>query len=255
MTAVLPAFALGALYAVGVARTRGSWPLHRSVAAAAAVALLAFALGPLDAMADRRLAPHMVQHLLLGIAAPACVAAAAPVRLSLAAASPSGRRTLGRLLHAPVLSTLVRPVPAVLVAAATMAVLHLPGALDAVAEDPVLHAADHAALFWAAVVAWIALLGIDPVPGAPGPIGLLLITSGWMAAMSVVGAVYANAGSLLVGAYARSGDTVSGQHDAGTVMLLAGPLLVAPFVLTGAARAVWAQEQRQRRRERVEALR
>lgn len=251
----LPALALGALYAIAVARTQRSWPVHRSVAAAAAVGLLGFALGPLDAMADRRLAPHMVQHLLVGIVAPACVAVSAPVRLSLAATSASGRRAIGRLLHAPVLSTLVRPVPAVLVAAVTMAVLHLPGAVDAVADDPFLHAADHAALFWTAVVAWVALLGVDPVPGAPGPVGLLLITSGWMAAMSVVGAIYANAGTLLIGAYARAGDTVAGQHDAGTVMLLAGPLLIAPFVLTGAARAVWAQEQRQRRRDRAEAVR
>jgi len=253
--AVLPAVALGLLYAAAVAAARRAWPAWRTLCAMAAVALLGVALGPLDGAADRHLAAHMAQHAIIGGVAPALVALAAPVRLALAAATPRGRRALAAVLHWRPARVLLRPVPAVLLAAATLAALHLPGTVDAIERHALLHALDHAALFWTALLAWAALLGADPVPAAPGPIGLLIAAAAWMAPMALIGAVYANADRLLVGAYAAAGDTLAGQRDAGTIMLLGGPLLVVPFVLGAGARALWREEDRQRRRERAEGLR
>jgi cytochrome c oxidase assembly factor CtaG len=214
---------------------------------------LAVALGPLDGDADRHLSDHMAQHAVVGVLAPALFALSAPVRLALAAPSPTRRRAIAGLLHAT--RPLLRPPIAVGVAAATVTLLHLPGAMDAVERHGALHALDHAALFWTATLAWASLLGADPVPGAPGPVGVLIAAAAWMAPMALVGAVYANADHVLVAAYAAAGDTVAGQRDAGTIMVLGGPLLLVPFALGAAARGLWLEEDRQRRRERAEGLR
>lgn len=246
---VLPAVVLGATYAYGVATAGRAWPWWRSAAALAAVALVAVALGPLDGAADRHLDDHMAQHALLGVLAPALLALSAPVRLALAAPSPARRRAVARLLHTRALRVLLRPEVAVTLAALTVTLLHLPSVLDAVQRDGTLHALDHAALFWTATLAWSSLLGADPVPAAPGPIGLLIATAAWMAPMALVGAAYANADHLLVGG------SLAEQRDAGTIMVLGGPLLLVPFALGAGARALWLEEDRQRRRERAEGLR
>jgi len=254
MTGAIPAVVLGVAYLAGVRAAGRRWPVARTGAALAAVAVLALALGPLDAEADDRLAAHMFQHVAVGLLAPALLALAAPVRLVLAAAPPPSRRRLGRLLHRPPLRVLLRPPAAVALAAATLALLHLPGVMDAVERHGALHALDHAALFWTGLVAWIALLGVDPVPGSPGPVGLLVAGAAWMAPMALVGALYANADHLLVGAYAQAGATLGDQRDAGTLMLLLGPALLSPILLAAFVRALWREEERQRRRERLEEL-
>jgi putative membrane protein len=251
----LPAVVLGLLYAYGLVTARRPWPWWRTAAAAGAVALLAVALGPLDGAADRQLDDHMLQHAIVGVLAPALLALSAPVRLALAAPSPARRRAVARVLHARPPRILLRPEVAVTIAALTVATAHLPAAVDAVERHGALHALDHAALFWTAMLAWAALLGADPVPAAPGPIGLLIAVAAWMAPMALVGAAYANADHVLVGAYAASGDTLAGQRDAGTIMILGAPLSLVPFALGAAARALWLEEDRQRRRERAEGLR
>jgi cytochrome c oxidase assembly factor CtaG len=159
------------------------------------------------------------------------------------------------LLHARAPRALLAPPVAVALAAATATLLHLPAAMDAVERHAALHAVDHAALFWTATLAWAALLGADPVPHAPGPIGVLIATAAWMVPMAFVGAAYANADRLLVPAYAAAGDTLAGQRDAGTIMVLGAPLLLVPFALGAAGRALWREEDRQRRRERAEGTR
>jgi len=255
MIAVLPAVVLGLLYAAGVARSSRPWPWWRTAAAMAAAALLAVALGPLDGAADRHLHDHMTQHVLVGVLAPALLALSAPVRLLLATVAPPRRRAIGALLHRPALRALLTPGVAVTLAASAMVALHLPVVLDAVERHPVLHALDHAVLFWTATLAWAALLGADPVPAAPGPIGLLVAGAAWMVPMALVGAVYANADHLLVAAYAAAGDSLASQRDAGTLMILGGPLSVVAVALGAAGRALWREEDRQRRRERAEGSR
>lgn len=252
---LLPAVVLGMMYAYGVATAARPWPWWRIASATAAVALLAIALGPLDDAADRHLSGHMAQHALVGVLAPALLALSAPVRLALAAPSRLRRRAVASILHARPLRTLLRPEAAVGLAAVTVTLLHLPAVMDAVERHGALHALDHAALFWTATLAWASLLGADPVPAAPGPVGVLVAAAAWMAPMALVGAAYANAGHLLVGAYAASGDTLASQRDAGTIMILGGPLLLVPFALGAGARGLWLEEDRQRRRERAEDLR
>lgn len=249
MTGVFPLLPLGALFAIAVQRSGGRIARWRLLCLAAGLLVCFVALGPLDPAADRRLAVHMVQHLLLGVLAPVLVALGTPVRLAFAALGRRGRRTLATLLHAPVLRAVLRPAVAVTLAAAVAVLAHLPGVLEGVHRDPLLHAAEHAALFWSALAAWIAVLGADPVPSVLGPVGVMAAVAAWSLPMAAIGAVYANADRVLAGAGARD---LADVHGAGTLMLLAGPVLMAPVALAAGGRALWRQEDRQRRRERAE---
>ena len=183
MSALAVVAVLGLLYAWGMRRARRPWPAGRAALAAGGLVALAVALGPLDAAADRRFSAHMVQHVLIAAVAPVLLAYAAPVRLAFAALPSRGRRALGGALHARAVRTIASAWVLVPVACVVVVVSHLPFALQAVERHSLLHAAEHAALFWSALAAWIALLGVDPLPDAPGPIGLLVALSLWMIAM------------------------------------------------------------------------
>jgi putative membrane protein len=126
VTGLVPPIVLGLLYAAGVAAAGRPWPAWRTASAMAAVALLAAALGPLDAAADRHLAAHMAQHAVVGVLAPALFVLAAPVRLVLAAPRPRRRRAVAAVLHRRPVRLLLHPAVAVPLAAATTAALTTP---------------------------------------------------------------------------------------------------------------------------------
>ncbi len=247
---VIPCFALLAVAAHRAGRRVARW---RVLCAAGGLTVCAVALGPLDPAADRGLTLHMAQHLMLGVVAPALVALGTPVRLAFAALDRPGRRRLAALLHRWPLRRLLHPAVAVSLAAAAMVLAHLPAVLGAVDRSALLHAGEHATIFWTAVGAWAALLGADPVPAAPGAIGILAAVTAWSLPMAAVGAFYASAGHVPSGISAVVGpDGLADVHAGGTLMLLAGPALMAPVGLLAGARALWRQEQRQRLRERLE---
>jgi cytochrome c oxidase assembly factor CtaG len=127
--------------------------------------------------------------------------------------------------------------------------------MDAVERHGALHALDHAALFWTGALTWVSLLGVDPVRGSPGPIGLMTALVAWMAPMALLGAFYTGATRVLVAAYAHGSAPLADQHTAGMVMWLGGMAVVAPVAVVATIRGLWAEEQRQRRREQLEALR
>ena len=56
-------------------------------------------LSGIDQYAEELLSVHVVEHLLLILAAPALILWGAPVRLALSACSPAGRRAIGALLR------------------------------------------------------------------------------------------------------------------------------------------------------------
>ncbi len=255
MSSALVVLPLALLYAWGVHRASRRWPAARSLAAVAGAGALAFALGPLDAAADRHLAAHMVQHVLVGVVAPALFAVAAPLRLALAALPRSSRRRLARALHSRPGRVLGAPATAVALATATLIVSHLPAVLGAVLADPLLHDAEHAVLFWTALLAWITVLGVDPVPGAPSPIGLLVALSVWMIAMATIGSQYATADHVLIASYADQPRALADQHAGGMIMWLGGLVSVAPVAVLGSLWGMWVEERRQRRRDMIEAAR
>jgi cytochrome c oxidase assembly factor CtaG len=242
MTGALAALAVALGYGWGVHRRARPWPAVRTAAFAAGAAALGIALGPLEAPATAGLAAHMVQHLLIAVVAPALLAAGAPVRLALGALPRAPRRRLARTLQGGAAAILGRPPVALVLAGTAVVALHLPPLFS---TAPVAHAVEHAALFWTALGSWIVVLGLDPLPHAPGPIGALAWVTAAMVPMAAVGAIYLAAPHALFAAY----PSIADQRSAGTIMWIGGVALLVPAAVAVAGRALWREEQRQRRRE------
>jgi putative membrane protein len=112
---------------------------------------LAATVGPLHDLAERVLfSAHMIQHLLLMLVTPPLLLAATPPWMIDALLAP--------LLRRPLLAgwahRLTRPVPALGLYAAALAVWHLPGPFDRAVASSAWHAAEHAVLVATAFLAW-----------------------------------------------------------------------------------------------------
>jgi putative membrane protein len=115
------------------------------------VAGLAATVGPLHDLAERLLfSAHMIQHLLLMLVMPPLLLAATPSWMIDA--------VLARLLRpaplAGVARRLTRPVPALALYAAALAVWHLPAPFDRAVASPAWHATEHVVLVATAFLAW-----------------------------------------------------------------------------------------------------
>jgi cytochrome c oxidase assembly factor CtaG len=250
----LPLLVLAAAYG-GAAWRAGGWPLPRVAAFGAGLAVLAVALGPrLDAAADERLSAHMLQHLLVGLAAPPLLAAGAPVRLALRAGGRATRRAIADVLHAPVIRRLGHPWVGCAVFAGVLGAVHVPAVYDLALRAPAVHAVEHAALFWSAMCLWAPLVAADPVPRRAGAVGGVAVLMAAMTAMSAVSAVLAAAGRPLYAPYAdwaaaHGTDALADQRTAAGIMAVGGMAVVVPVVIALAWRALLAEERRARVRE------
>jgi putative membrane protein len=102
---------------------------------------------PLDTIADDYLdSVHMVQHVLLGFVAPP---------LLLLGLSPG---MVARLVRVPGLRAVTEPVPAQVIAGATMIVWHLPALYDATLYSEGLHVTEHLTFIAAGVVMYWPML-------------------------------------------------------------------------------------------------
>lgn len=140
----------------------GHWVPYAAGIATLAVALLS----PLDAIGDRwLLSAHMAQHVLLSDVAPALIVLGlrSPVlplglsRPALRAVAPGGR--FGR-----VLSRLTSPWVAIPLWATATWVWAIPAVFDFAAQHEVVHAFEHATLFYTGLALW--WLIVDPLPRA-----------------------------------------------------------------------------------------
>ncbi len=204
----------------------------RNTALAAGIAIAALAMAPpVDAFADRTLAGHMLQHMLLTVAAAPLLVIGSPIALGLRAARPGARRALaaaGRsrvthLIAAPALGWALLPV--VQLAIYTTPLLRIS------ARDEWVHAAVHAALIGAALLFWRPVLGADPIPRlAPlAQVGYLLAA---MPASDVVGVWLVASAGLHYPPWVTTG--LGDQRRAGAIML-AGSFVLA----TAALRCAW----------------
>jgi putative membrane protein len=136
-----------------------SYPPTRVASFLAGMAVIGIALAsPLAGVAETIFAGHMVQHLLLVVAAAPLLAYGAPA-VPLLRALPAGlRRRIGRLPRAAGRFAR-RPLPALAVHAIVMWVWHLPALYEAAVRDDLIHALEHGSLittafwFWATIVA------------------------------------------------------------------------------------------------------
>ena len=173
-------------------------------------------VSPLDAAADRRLSAHMLQHVLVGDAAPALLLASLRGPL-LAFVLPAA---LGRLFAA-----VERLPPWTSLAAWTIAIgaWHVPAAYDAALGNAAVHDVEHASFVFAGLLVWTQL--IDPARRRRLTTGGRL---GLAAALFALGQLLADilflAGPLYP-AYASAAD----QQLAGLVMMVEQTVVLGAY--------------------------
>jgi cytochrome c oxidase assembly factor CtaG len=242
----------GALYAWGVRRAR-RWPARRDVAFACGLAVIALALlSGLDAEAQRGLAAHMVQHLLLvGVAAPLLLAGA-PVALALRA-WPGVRAPLGRALRSRTAAVAMHPATGLAVFVVVLAGTHVPAVYEAALEHPAVHALEHLAYLGSALLFWSPVLAAGPLPHRSSPLARLLVVLLAMPPMALAGIAIMTHRSVLYPAYAEArpapGAALADQRRGGRVMWIGGTIPLGLLAVGLTVRAIDAEERRQARRE------
>lgn len=159
---IVLAVALAWAYLAGVrslARRGRAWPLARSIAAGAAVVVIAAS----GFTPQASFTGHMVEHLLLGMVAPLFLALSAPVTLALQTAPPDVRQRLRRMLHGRTVSWLSRPIVGLLIFGLSLVVLYLSPLLELSARNDAVHVAVHLHLFAVGALFMWPLVGVDPV--------------------------------------------------------------------------------------------
>ena len=160
---VLPAIAAAGLYLRGWRVLARRMPERFDGARAGAflagiAAVLVAACSPLDALGHRLLQAHMVQHLLLMIAAPPLLWMGAPVAPLLLGLPRPARRAVARTLATRPLrlltSALADPRVSWVLFVTAFWVWHLPALYDLALRSEAWHHAEHACFFLTALAFW-----------------------------------------------------------------------------------------------------
>jgi putative membrane protein len=152
-------------------------PTHRSVLFVAGLAVISVALtSPIEAYEGALFSVHMVQHMLLMLAAAPLLLAGGPITLTLRAATPPVRRRLLAILQSRVVHALSFPVVAWVLFAAVNWGWHFSELYDQALENAALHYVQHATFLAAALLFWWPVIGVDPSPWRlPHPVRLLYL--------------------------------------------------------------------------------
>lgn len=154
------------LYLRAVARSRGVGPLTMRTAVPFLIGVAAVAVAltpPLETAAERSLAAHMGQHVML-LAAPLGWVVGRAGRGAMVGLDPPVRGALVRTMRPlHVLSTtLTRRLVAAPVLVIVVIGWHVPAAYEAAVRSPVLHVLEHLMFLAAAALYWMSLLGARP---------------------------------------------------------------------------------------------
>jgi putative membrane protein len=147
---------------------------------AALVALGLALLSPLDALSSALASAHMVQHLLLLLAAAPLLALSAPSSAILRGSPLAVRRASGRwrrrlgLTHGN-LGVLRHPVAVWLLSVGVLWFWHAAAPYDAALDSEFLHVLEHASFLVTAVLFWHAVIGVRGAARVSGGLGVLLV--------------------------------------------------------------------------------
>lgn len=159
------------LYWTGVGylkRHQKSWMLHRSLFFTAGSLILATAFTP-QAMdyAHHSFQGHMVQHLLIGMAAPIGLTLGAPVTLALKVLPRSTGRRMAMVLRSSFFHGLCHPVTALLLNTGGLFVLYLTPLFARTLTTPYLHPLVLLHFLLAGYLFTWSMIGPDPAPRKP----------------------------------------------------------------------------------------
>jgi putative membrane protein len=213
----------------------------QTVCLAAGVALILVALlSPIDELALRLQWVHMVQHVILLVAAPPLVVLARPWQTATAAfeSQPRLRRLLG--FPARLGPTHRRRVGASIAAVALFTgvlwLWHIPALYDLTLRNDAVHNLEHTAFLAVGLLFWTAALPRDDAEPALGMLGRAVVVAGGLVGSWLL-AVYIGYAPAVLYAYAGSGGlsaTADQQIAAGVMWVPASVPFIVVLVWLGA---------------------
>jgi putative copper resistance protein D len=234
----LPLVVTGLIYGAGVRRCRqirglGGFPRSRVLFFGAGLAVTYVALqGPIDAQADLLFSVHMVQHLLLTMVAAPLLVLGTPVTLALRASSPRARRrVLLPILKSRAVRVVANPLVGWSVFILVMWGSHFTSFYEAAIRNDGVHALEHVAYLVSAMLFWLPVVGLDPIPSRLSHAARLLYLFLAMPQMAFLGLAIYSSDHLLYQHYATvagatSASALADQHLAGVVMWEGSMLLM-----------------------------
>jgi putative copper resistance protein D len=230
-------------------------PAYRSWLFGGGLAAIGVALvSPIEAYEGALFSVHMVQHMLLELAAAPLLLAGAPITLTLRVATPSVRRRLLAILQSRIVHAISFPVVAWLLFAAVNWGWHFSVLYDQALENQALHYLQHATFLGAALLFWWPVIGADPSPWRlPHPVRILYLFMA-MPQNSFLGVALMSASTVLYPHYVTNGrdwglPPLEDQALGGVLMWVVGDA----FFLAGLLLVVWLwMRHEDRRTERLD---
>jgi cytochrome c oxidase assembly factor CtaG len=195
---------------------------------------------PIETYSGYLFSVHMVQHLLLTMVAAPLLVLGTPVTLALEASSdPARRRLMLPILRSRTVTLLSHPLVAWTLFTATMWGSHFTGLYEATLVSSPVHALEHSAYLFTAVLFWWPVVGLDPSPARISHPARLLYLFLAMSQMAFLGLAIYSSDHVLYPHYVRAtlavgSSPLADQHLAGVLMWTTGMFLIVPamaFVL------------------------
>lgn len=225
------------IYVMGVQRVnrlhpKAPWPKKRTIYFMSGNIVLIIALISPPATYDTDLfSLHMVQHLLITMAAAPLFLLGTPMTLALRAATPAVRRNiLLPALHSRVMKVVMFPVVSWMVFTAVMWLSHFSALYEATLTNTWIHRTEHLMYLIAALMFWWQAIGLDPTPWRmPHPVRLIYVFL-QLPQSSFLGVAIYQAPDVLYSHYANLGRTwgpspLFDQQIAGTIMWIMGDMM------------------------------
>jgi cytochrome c oxidase assembly factor CtaG len=247
--------ALAAGYLVAVTRVRrhhpnGSWPVVRT--ASFLLGLAGIALATESAIAvydDELLSAHMIQHLLLIMAAPPLLIYGRPLTVVLHAWGNPVHAGVRRVLRARWVTAISHPAFAAPLLAAVVVGTHLTPFMTVALEHPLVHDCEHVLYLAAGYLFFLSVIASEPVRPRLSAGARYLLVLAVMPIDGVVGLIWMLDPHVLFAAYAHPDRTwgpspLADQHLAGAIMFMGGDSLMIALGIVLAVQLVFRQPNR-----------
>ncbi|MGE5131781.1 MAG: cytochrome c oxidase assembly protein [Gemmatimonadota bacterium] len=241
VSAVLAAAA--AAYLAGAWRVRRRhparpWPAGRTCSFLLGLAVIAVAVegGP-GRYDDVVFSAHMIQHLLLIMAAPPLLVFGRPVTLALHAARNPVHTWVKRALRSRPVTALTRPSVTVVLYGAVVAGTHTPPVMDLVVRTGAAHHAEHLLYLATGYLYFLPVIGSEPVRWRVWMPGRYLLLLAGMQVDTVTGVVLMVAGHEIFPVYAHAhapgwaAPPLAGLHSGGMIMFIGSDLVMIALAL------------------------
>jgi putative membrane protein len=222
------------------------WPWRRRAPYLAGLVVLLMATQSGLAAADTTsFTAHVIQHLLLGMAAPVLLALGAPVTLALQSSRRELRAHLIKILHSPPVRVLTHPVTAWAAFGGSMFALYFTGLYATTVRSVPLHDLTHLVFALSGCLFFWPVVGLDPLPHRLPYGGRMLYVLVALPFHTILGVALVTQTKLIA-----PGLTLSDQQTGAAILWTAGEMLGLVAMMIVAAQWMTAEEREAVRQDR-----